>query len=188
MKVHQRQRAFLTDQRSTRLMQIGGVDKKVTAMMERRKSREERMTERQDEEKRRKLNIEHPASSELLSESDKEESDSEDECVVDEWKDVSLPEEEYTSDINLTPIPTVALEADRYSVSNRAAAAICTATLIDYGIVTPDDHTNVVDHHKVWRARQKARKSLKEEPTAEEDIQAIFFDGRKDFTLVKQRI
>jgi len=58
MKVHQRQRAFLTDQRSTRLMQIGGVDKKVTAMMERRKSREERMTERQDEEKRRKLNIE----------------------------------------------------------------------------------------------------------------------------------
>ena len=57
MKVHQRQRAFLTDQRSTRLMQIGGVDK-VTAMMERRKSREERMTERQDEEKRRKLNIE----------------------------------------------------------------------------------------------------------------------------------
>lgn len=123
----------------------------------------------------------------MLSESDKEESDSEDECVVDEWKDVSLPEED-TSDNNLTPIPTVALEADRYGVSNRAAAAICTAALIDYGIVTPDDRTNVVDHHKVWRARQKVRKSLKEEAIAEEDIQAIFFDGRKDMTLVKQRI
>lgn len=54
MKVPQRERAFLIDQRSTRLMQIGGVDKQVTAMMERRRLRQERMTERQDEEKRRK--------------------------------------------------------------------------------------------------------------------------------------
>ena len=97
-------------------------------------------------------------------------------------------QEEDTSDKNLTPILTVASEADRYRVSDRAAAAICTATLIDYKIITLHDRTNIVDHHKVWRARQTARKSPKQEPVADEDIQAIFFDGRKDSTLVKQII
>ena len=69
----------------------------------------------------------------------------------EEWKHVSLQENVIVSK-NLTPIPTVAVEADRYGVSNRAAAAICTATLIDYGIITPDDRTNIVDQHKVRRA------------------------------------
>jgi len=35
-------------------------------MMERRRSRQEQVTERQEEEKRRKLNVEHPASPEVL--------------------------------------------------------------------------------------------------------------------------
>ena len=96
-------------------------------------------------------------------------------------------QEEDTRDKNFTPIPTVAIEADRYGVSNRAAAAICTATLIDYGIITSHGRTNIVDHHKVWRARQTPRKSLKQEQIADDDIQAIFFDGRKDSTLVKQK-
>ena len=48
MNVPQRERAFLMEQS---LMQIGGVDKKVTAMMERR-SRQERMTERKEEKRK----------------------------------------------------------------------------------------------------------------------------------------
>ena len=36
---------------------------------------------------------------------------------------------------NVKPIPTIALEADRFDVSNRAAAAISTAALTDFGVV-----------------------------------------------------
>ena len=187
MKVPQRERDFLTDQRSTRLMQIAGVDKKVTAMMARKTSRQERMAEREEGEKRRKLEAEHTVSSASVIDSDREDSHSGDKCVVDEWSDVTLQEENIT-DMNVMPIPTVALEADRYGVSNRAAAAICTVTLIDYGIVTADDRTNIVDHHKVWRARQKGRQGLKESSVVDEEINALFFDGRKDMTLVKEEI
>jgi len=59
---------------------------------------------------------------------------------------------EVSEDRNLTPIPTVALEADRYGISNRSAAAISTAVLIDYGIVTSDNKMNIIDHQKVWKA------------------------------------
>jgi hypothetical protein len=89
---------------------------------------------------------------------------------------------------NTTPIPTVALEADRYGVSNRAAAAIGTAALIDYGVASADDKTNVIDPKKVWRAREQLRKSLKEAAEEEDEkILALCFDGRKDSTLVKEK-
>ena len=58
-------------------------------------------------------------------------------------------------------ISSIALEADRFSVSNRAAASISTATLVDYGIISSSDSTLVIDHHKVWRARQKLRRNFK---------------------------
>ena len=50
---------------------------------------------------------------------------------------------------NKTAIPNIAFEADRYGVSNRAAAAISTATLVDYGIISSEDNVNVIDHRKV---------------------------------------
>jgi hypothetical protein len=58
MKVPPRERDFLTDQRTVRRMQIGAVDKPVTAMMNRRLARDYRMTEREEDEKRRKLESE----------------------------------------------------------------------------------------------------------------------------------
>jgi len=88
---------------------------------------------------------------------------------------------------NMVPIPTIALEADRYGVSNRATAAISTATLVDYGIINPEDSNNIIDPNKVWRARQQLRKDLRANAN-EEDVTALFFDGRKDKTLVKEYI
>ena len=68
MKVPQRERQFLMDQRTTRKMQIGTIDRKVTATMKRKQAREDWMKEREDEESRRKRaseNIVSPA--EVLS-------------------------------------------------------------------------------------------------------------------------
>ena len=88
----------------------------------------------------------------------------------------------------MKPIPTIALEADRFDVSNRAAAAITTAALINFGVVSAENRTHIIDSNKVWRARQKLRKNVrKDEVFLQNDVSAIFFDGRKDLTLFKEK-
>ena len=58
---------------------------------------------------------------------------------------------------NYVEINNIALESERYMISNRAAAAISNAALIDFGIITSSESDHIVDHKKVWRARQKIR-------------------------------
>ena len=191
MKVPPRERDFLTDQRTMRRMQIGTVDKLVTGMMTRRLERDHRMTERVEDEKRRKIESEELVSSADVAEPVQSgsstsnddvgsESEHDDEWLA--WPTTSRDER------NRTRIPTVALEAERYGVSNRAAAAISTAALFDFGVVSEDDRSSVVDHHKVWRARKQLRKDMR---TAgehiDDEITALFFDGRKDSTLAKEQ-
>ena len=48
----------------------------------------------------------------------------------------------------MTPLPTVARQSERYNLSNTAEAAIVTATLIHYGLVSKDDLSMVVDAKK----------------------------------------
>src|ERR1044072_3192831 len=59
---------------------------------------------------------------------------------------------------------------------------------VDYGIISLEDQINIVDPHKVWRARLQLRRAIR--ATAinnEEEITAIFFDGRKDMTLMREK-
>lgn len=49
----------------------------------------------------------------------------------------------------MTGIPEIALASIRHGVEDRPAAAIATATLCDYGIVTATDLTQVIDASKV---------------------------------------
>ena len=60
-------------------------------------------------------------------------------------------------------MPTIALEADRFDVSNRAAAATSTAALIDFGVVSAGNRRHIIDSKKVWRAHQKLRKSVRKD-------------------------
>ena len=90
---------------------------------------------------------------------------------------------------NTQPIPNIAMAADRYGVSNRATAAIATAALIDFGLITPEDQSLVTDKNKVARAREKYRRQLQMEERMEiNDIFGIYFDGRYDSTLSKVEI
>ena len=50
---------------------------------------------------------------------------------------------------NTKPIQEVALASIRYGVEDRATAAIATATLTDYGIVSQTDLSQVIDKSKV---------------------------------------
>lgn len=90
-----------------------------------------------------------------------------------------------TKHYNKVDLCEVSKAADRYGVSDRAAAAIATATLIDFGIITAQDRQFIIDRNKIRRNREKIRaeqmKSL-----SFDGIQALFFDGRKDSTKVHE--
>ena len=79
----------------------------------------------------------------------------------------------------------VAREADRFNVSTRATAALITAALIAYGIVTKDDTSACVTRCKIRHAVEKYRKTV--DILGDEEIKAIYLDGRKDETKQKSK-
>ncbi|GBN20203.1 hypothetical protein AVEN_149934-1 [Araneus ventricosus] len=50
-----------------------------------------------------------------------------------------------------TRLPAIAMVCDRYNVSDRAAAAITSAVLQDFGIISEVDTSHVMDKNKVLR-------------------------------------
>ena len=74
---------------------------------------------------------------------------------------------------------------ERYQISDRADAAIGSATLKDFGVVTENDASLVIDRSKLRRERQKYRDEIrKAEEGLFEIVDGIYIDGRKDATLV----
>ena len=73
---------------------------------------------------------------------------------------------------------------DRFGSTNRVGAAIASAVLEDFGIVTKDDRSNVIDQYKLRRERASSRMSFSAQIDDNiPDIQTLYFDGRKDKTL-----
>lgn len=78
-----------------------------------------------------------------------------------------------------------AKSADLTGVSNRAVAKIATAVLLDMKLVSERDNNNIIDKNKIRRAIAKNRKQLQNEDSdRKNDIRGLYFDGRKDRTLV----
>ena len=86
-----------------------------------------------------------------------------------------------TTNLNLMNLKTVALEADRYSVSSTVAAAIVNALLIDLNLINECDKDMIVTTMKIHNARTKYRT----EKVCENDIanmgavELVGFDGKK---------
>ena len=59
---------------------------------------------------------------------------------------------------NLTKLPNLASVCDRYGVSNYAAAAIASATLLDYGIITKVNTSQIIGPQKLGDERRRCRK------------------------------
>ncbi|GBN05471.1 hypothetical protein AVEN_240462-1 [Araneus ventricosus] len=74
---------------------------------------------------------------------------------------------------------------DRFSISDRAGAAIVSATLQDVGIISESNVLNVADRNKIRRGRTKARSTVLSQIIKDYDHDqfGLYFDGRKDRTL-----
>ena len=110
------------------------------------------------------------------------------EIHVDNTKEDSefvIPEKEKVKQ-NRMVLRNLAKECDRWGVSNRAGAAIANAVLIDAGVITSEDQTNVIDKNKLRRSREEYRneRQVKEIQQLEENQgHAYYFDGKKTMSL-----
>ena len=156
-------------------MYIGGVDVKVNKKVRELNKRKLALNNRELAEKQRKVDIAKAGNlDEYIESSWGHETENEDQYDNKFRDDASVKRlsESAESDSDSSSSETskqmrvslanLAREADRYGVSNRAAASLATAVLVDFGIVTNADRSKVIDKNKLRRERIKLRKQFQE--------------------------
>ena len=188
-KVPMDEREFLQDQRTVRHMMIGSIDRPKTRTLKLR-------AQRRDHEAMRLTASTSTATVPKASEDLDQSSD----CASMDDGNVAetLPEDsEYKNKDSVKPqscqqrrrLTTTARASERYGISDRAAADIASSVLADYGIVTTDDKSEVIDRSKLRRERKKLRLELSTEAAnSMTSLRGVYFDGRKDKTLVQENI
>ena len=157
-KVPREETSFLFDQRTVGKMYIGNIDavatgkqfKKLKRKCEECRSEEKRKFERYREQCSSTAGITNSSSSSSLSSSNS----SDTEMVKSDMSDPEMKQQMRMS------LPHLAMQADRYGLSDRSVAAIATATLIDVGMISKGNDQMLIDRSKVQRERQKVRKNL----------------------------
>ena len=86
---------------------------------------------------------------------------------------------------NLTKLPTLASVCDRYGVSSYAGAAIASATLVNYAIITKVDKSQVIGPQKLEDERRRCREERRKAELADlKELTSFYFDGKKTMTRV----
>uniref|UniRef100_A0A8D8THB2 Uncharacterized protein n=1 Tax=Cacopsylla melanoneura TaxID=428564 RepID=A0A8D8THB2_9HEMI len=166
---------FLKDQRAKRKMIISSIDVSASKKNKKNLERKERTSEY--------LGEPQPSTSKelpsvpLTSDSSPEENNS-----SESSEDIYVNTDE---ERNFVTLPSLALVCDRTGVSDRAAAMIASSALKDFGVITHEEKSLVVDRNKVRRERQKMRNKSQDEVLSE--LVSLYFDGRKDKTLVNEK-
>ncbi|CAG4988526.1 unnamed protein product [Parnassius apollo] len=177
---------FLLDQRTTRKMMIGGVDLVTTVKNKRKLERQEKSLLRNKEI----FDPNKPCCSRSLPHDD-------DLTIESTSSSNSVASSPYQSPKHVARLPktppppkkkklnlsSLALACDRTGVSDRAAAIIASSVLKDVGIISTKDPSGVIDRSKLRRERTKVRSSL-QDADRNKIIRGIYFDGRKDKSLV----
>ena len=172
LKVPTIERDFLTDQRTVRVGRVAGVDKKASALGERRLKRKSTSTSK-DGVARKRVRMADNDSDETTNDSEPEAYSS---FVSDDNTDDISDEPHTTPRLKKHCLKNVALQADGFGLSDRAVAAIVSATLVDFGL----EHMGPIDRNKIRRERKSLRAAFKDDECR---ISGLYFDGRKDQTL-----
>ena len=86
-------------------------------------------------------------------------------------------------------LPSTAVAADRFGVSDRAVAAIASSVLHDAGLITSNNSDLVIDKNKMRREKVKVRNYIQFRALSEAQIlplKGLYFDSRKDSTLIEE--
>lgn len=176
-KVPKEEHEFLLDQRGERKMLIGGVDLNRTLKLQKKLERKHKSLK---------------SSRKLVSICDQPQEELSSSGLTDSDEHYSSPTKPNVEDLPSTSqtikkgsvkrrrFPTLSKTADRYGVSDRAAAAIASAVLHDMS--SDGEVIDIIDKSKLRRERQKLRDTLLQKETNLQ-LPALYFDGRKDKTL-----
>ena len=83
------------------------------------------------------------------------------------------------------PLPHTAQICDRFGISNRAGAALATATLTNFRIITEENQLNVIGPSKLAAERHKYRQLLRERQHGNlQKITSLYYDGKRTATRV----
>ena len=187
MKVPKKEHAFLLDQRSTRKMMMGSVDKKFSKRQQRAYLRNKLSTSCDE-------NQSSSTKGDVFQISLSSSSETGDEFAPSSYHEsMSLRKRALPNTPKHKPpqkskklcLTRVAEACDRAGVSDRAAAIICSSLLCD---VDEDGGSSpVVDRSKIRRERKNTRKNYQEKEKPK-SLEGIYFDGRKDSTIVQEKI
>ena len=147
MKVPKREIQFLLDQRCARKMVIADIDRNVNRMCARAAARDEAMEVAAEIEKVQAEIRQEQVQLDLSDESAYEIGDNNKSKIDEDYIQMNISDN--SSKRNLTKLPTLASVCNRYDVSNYAGAAIASATLFDYAIITKVDKSHVIGPQKV---------------------------------------
>lgn len=174
-KVPVDERMFLIDQRGKREMFIGEIDKVTTTKIQQQFLRNHAAHNQSIPELCSSSSINVSFES---SESSNSSLDSSSSAIIEEFKN---PKNNnlIASATNNLELPNVAQECDRFGISDRCAAALTSALLVDIGVVTEDRRELVIDRNKIRRVREKMRNDLIAKKWPKKGIQGLYFDGRK---------
>ena len=183
-------RIFLNDQRTVRQCEIGGVDRLLTRLAQKRQERINKENDRVDAYNRSRESqsieantIRGVAYAKLLSDVCGDETDSSDDESKDPAQELSVVRRTTISTQNRKHLPLLSLASDAFSVSAKAASAIFTMGLFDLGFITKENFALITDRSKVRREKNLMRISLKTEHSKSiSPLKSLYFDARKDLT------
>ena len=165
-KVPPEEQSFLTDQRSTRIAYIGGIDQNVTLLRQKRQERK-----LADASQRLcKLSSQNQETVKKVRNREKD--------IAQEGDNLFIPPKRIA-------LKNTSVMSDRLGLSNFETALIATSVLQDAGLITENDQSLVIDKCKIKREKSKTRKEVQKENRDDPStLLGLYFDGRKDKTLI----
>ena len=137
VKVPTREIQFLLDQSCASKLVIVDIDRNVSKMWPRVAARDEAMEVAAEIEKVQAEVRQEQVQLDLSEENGYEVGDNDKSKIDKDYIQMNISDN--SSKRNLTKLPTLASVCNRYGVSNYAGAAIASATLVDYAIITKVD-------------------------------------------------
>lgn len=168
------ERDFLVDQRSSRHLAIGSIDKVKTNELKRKLERNFIDSNRVKRHCNKNINYDNLAIS-------SQQSTSENDPDSQELYQYKPTRNDRSSTQEKIEFKNVAAVCQRYGTSSRAAAAIATAALHDAKVFSKSE---AVDKNKIRRDIEKLNENIKSESNEIDPLRGLYYDGRHDQTKV----
>ena len=181
VKVPKREIQVLFDQHCARKLIIADIDRNVSRMWARAAARDEAMKVAAEMEKVQAEVRQEQVQLDFFDESAYEVGDNDKSKIDKDYIQMNISDN--SSKRNLTKLPTLASVCDRYGISNYAGAAIASATLVDYAIITKIDKCQVIGPQKLKDKRRRCREERREAELGNlKKLTFLYFDGKKIMT------